>query len=94
MNAKWAKGGADADEMLPVIAKDAGMEEAAAKETMGGFKFPTVADQLSEKWLGGGTQKFLKASADFFKEQGNIPAVRDSYDGAVNVAPLKSAGGM
>jgi len=94
MNAKWAKGGADADEMLPVIAKDAGMDEAAAKETMAGFKFPTVEAQLSEKWLGGGTQKFLKASADFFKEQGNIPAVRDSYDGAVNAAPLKSAGGM
>ena len=94
MNAKWAKGGADADEMLPVIATDAGMDEQATKDTMAGFEFPTVEAQLSEKWLGGGTQKFLKEVGDFFKAQGNIPAARDSYDGAVNTGPLKSASGM
>jgi taurine transport system substrate-binding protein len=53
-----------------------------------------VEAQLSEKWLGGGTQKFLKEVGDFFKAQGNIPASRDSYDSAVNTGPLKSASGM
>ena len=94
MNAKWAKGGADAEEMLPVIAKDAGMDEAATRETMAGFQFPTVGDQLSDKWLGGGTQAFLKGVGDFFKAQGNIPASRDTYDGAVNTAALSAASQM
>lgn len=94
MNAKWNAGGAGADEMLPVIAKDAGMDEKATKETMAGFQFPDSKTQLSDKWLGGGTQTFLKEVGDFFKEQGNIPKARDSYDGAVNAGPLKSASGM
>ena len=94
MNAKWAKGGADAAEMLPVIAKDAGMSEADTIDTMKGFQFPTVEEQLSAKWLGGGTQAFLKGVGDFFKEQGNIPAARDTYDGAVNTGPLDAASKM
>ena len=42
--------------MLPVIAKDAGMDVDATEETMATFKFPGVDEQLSEKWLGGGSQ--------------------------------------
>jgi taurine transport system substrate-binding protein len=91
MNAKWLT---DSAEMLPVIAKDAGMSEADAADTLKGFIFPTVEEQLSDKWLGGGTQAFLKGVGDFFKEQGNIPASRDTYDGAVNAGPLKSASAM
>jgi len=94
MNARWNAGGAAANEMLVVIAKDAGMDENATKETMAGFEFPSTEAQLSEKWLGGGTQTFLKEVGDFFKEQGNIPAARDTYEGAVNSAPLKAAAGM
>ncbi|MGI9513800.1 MAG: ABC transporter substrate-binding protein [Anderseniella sp.] len=93
MNAKWNAGGAAADEMLAVIAKDAGMDEQATKETMAGFEFPSTEAQLSAKWLGGGTQQFLKEVGDFFKEQGNIPAARDTYEGAVNTGPLKAAAG-
>ena len=40
--------------MIPVIAKDAGMDEQATKETMAGFEFPSVDDQLSAEWMGGG----------------------------------------
>lgn len=94
MNAMWNAGGDKAMEMLPVIAKDAGMDEAATKETMAGFEFPDVATQLSGNWMAGGTQTFLKEVADFFKEQGNIPAARDTYDGAVNAAPLEAASKM
>ena len=88
MNAKYLK---DAAEMLPVIAKDAGMKEDAAKSTLAGFAFPTRDEQLSGKWLGGGTQKFLKEVADFFVEQKQVKKARDSYEGAVNAAPLKAA---
>ena len=91
MNAKYQT---DSAEMLPVIAKDAGMDEAAAKSSLDTFKFPTADEQLSEKWLGGGTQTFLKEVADFFKEQGQIPEARDSYESAVNSEPLSSAKSM
>ncbi|MEO1650326.1 MAG: ABC transporter substrate-binding protein [Pseudomonadota bacterium] len=88
MNAKYKT---DAAEMLPVIAKDAGMKEDAAKATLAGFAFPSADEQLSDKWIGGGTQKFLKEVADFFVEQKQVKSARDSYEGAVNVGPLKEA---
>lgn len=91
MNKKWLT---DAEEMLPVIAEDAGMDLQATKETMATFEFPTVEAQLSQEWLGGGTQAFLKEVGDFFKEQGNIPASRDTYEGAVNTDALKAAASM
>ena len=91
MNKKYLS---DAEEMIPVIAKDAGMDEEATKATLAGFEFPNVDDQLGDKWLGGGTQKFLKEVGDFFKANNEIPSSRDSYDSAVNSEPLSSAKGM
>jgi taurine transport system substrate-binding protein len=92
MNAKYAGGGAA--EMIPAIAKAAGMDEKATKETLDGFVFPTVEEQLSAEWLGGGTQKFLKEVGDFFVEPGTIPKARASYDDAVDVSYLKAASKM
>ncbi|OCW56061.1 ABC transporter substrate-binding protein [Hoeflea olei] len=91
MNAKWLT---DSAEMLPVIAKDAGMSEEDAADTLKGFQFPTIEAQLSDKWLGKATPDFLKAVGDFFKEQGNIPESRDTYEGAVNTGPLQAASQM
>ena len=90
MNAKWLT---DPDEMLPVIANDAGMDEEAAKSTLAGFRFPSVEEQLSGDWLGGGTQRFLKEVGDFFVSQGSMPSARSSYDSAVNIGPLEEAAG-
>lgn len=92
MNAKYAGGGAD--EMLPTIAKAAGMDEDATKDTLAGFVFPTIEQQLSAKWLGGGTQQFLKEVGDFFVEQGTIPKARDSYESAVDASYLEAASKM
>lgn len=86
-NEAWNSGEAVA-EMLPVIAQDAGMSEEDTKATMDTFVFPGVADQLSEKWLGGGAQEFMLGVANVFKEAGSIPTARDSYAGAVNTDPL------
>jgi len=91
MNKKYLT---DSAEMIPVIAKDAGMDEAATKDTLAGFVFPSVDDQLSAKWLGGGSQTFLKEVADFFVSTGNIPAARDTYEGAIDASHLKSVSGM
>ena len=93
-NAVWNAGGADAEAMIPVIAKDAGMDEAATAETMATFVFPSIEEQLSEKWLGGNAQEFMKGVAGVFVAAGAIPAARDSYDDAVNTGPLKAASEM
>ncbi|SLN49729.1 Taurine-binding periplasmic protein precursor [Pseudoruegeria aquimaris] len=93
MNAMW-NSGEHTDEMLPVIAKDAGMDEEATAETIATFVFPSVEEQLGEKWLGGGAQEFMKGVAGVFVEAGSIPSALDSYDAAVNTGPLMSAKGM
>ncbi len=93
MNDMW-NSGEHTEEMLPVIAADAGMDEEAAAATLAGFVFPSAEEQLSETWLGGGTQAFLKEVADFFVATGNIDQARDSYDGAVNAGPLAAAQDM
>ncbi len=92
MNAKYANGGAA--EMLPTISKAAGMDEDATKDTLAGFIFPTLEQQLSAKWLGGGTQKFLQEVGDFFVEQGTIPKARANYDSAVDASYLEAASKM
>ncbi|WP_114287001.1 ABC transporter substrate-binding protein [Candidatus Halocynthiibacter alkanivorans] len=93
MNAMWNSGENNA-EMIPVIARDSGMDEASTAETMATFVFPSVEDQLSEKWLGGGSQEFMKGVANVFVEAGSIDSARDSYDAAVDVTALKAAADM
>ena len=91
-NADWAAG--QPAEMLAAIAKDAGMSEEDTASTIGTFIFPTVEDQLSEKWLGGGAQEFMKGVADVFVNAGSIDAAKDSYEDNVNIEPLEAAGSM
>ena len=92
-NAMWADASKQA-EMLPVIAKDSGMDETATAETMATFVFPTVDDQLGAKWLGGGAQAFMQGVANVFVTAGSIPAALASYDATVNTGPLAAAKGM
>ena len=80
-NAMWADE-ANRAKMLPVIAKDAGMSEEDTASTMDTFVFPTVEDQLSAKWLGGGVAEFMSGAAAVFVEAGAIPSALDSYAGA------------
>ena len=94
MNDKWNSGDAAQAEMLPVIAKDAGMDLAAAKSMLAGFSFPSLADDLGPVWMGGGVATNLKDVADFFVKTGNVPKARDSYTDAVNLGPLKAVQGM
>jgi taurine transport system substrate-binding protein len=91
-NAVWNAGGDAAKAMIPVIAKDAGMDEQGTADTMATFIFPSVADQLGPKWLGGGAQAFMQGVAQVFVDAGSIPSKLDSYDAAVNVGPLKALG--
>ena len=92
-NAMWNEGSKKA-EMLPVIAKDAGMDEAAAERDMSTFVFPSIEDQLSAKWLGGGAQDFMLGVAQVFVDAGSIPSALESYADRVNTGPLTTAQGM
>ncbi|MEM6303850.1 MAG: ABC transporter substrate-binding protein [Pseudomonadota bacterium] len=91
-NAMW-NSGENTDAMLEVIAKDAGMDVQATKETMATFSFPSVEEQLSGKWLGGASQEFMKGVADVFVNAGSIDGALDSYEGQVNTGPLSAASG-
>ncbi|WP_297772779.1 ABC transporter substrate-binding protein [uncultured Roseovarius sp.] len=92
-NAMWADS-ANRDEMLPVIAKDSGMDVEATAATIDTFVFPPVDEQLTEKWLGGGAQDFMKGVAEVFVEAGSIDSALATYEDNVNIGPLSSASGM
>ena len=94
MNDRWNSGAAAQAEMLPVIAKDAGMDEDATAATMATFVFPSAEDQLSEKWLGGGAADFMSGVAGVFVDAGSIPSALGTYADAVDTAPLAAAKGM
>ena len=66
----------------------------ATREYVKGFSFPSVDEQLSEKWLGGGVQEFMLGVANVFKDAGSIPEALDTYEDAVNAGPLTAASGM
>lgn len=81
---------ADPATYLPVLAKDSGMDEAATAESLATFTLPTLEEKLSEKWLGGGVQSFLKEVADFFVSTGNIPSALPSYEAVVDASFLQA----
>ena len=91
-NAAW-NDGSGVEEMLPVIANDAGMDVDATKDTMDTFVFPSVDEQLSDAWLGGAAPAFMKGVADVFVDSGSIDASLDSYAGNINIGPLQAVGG-
>lgn len=82
------------DEMLGVIAQQAGMDMDAAKAAIATMKFPSVEDQLSETWLGGNAATFMKGVADVFVTAGSIDVALDSYENAINTGPLQAASEM
>lgn len=85
-NAEW--NAHQSDDMLAKIALESGMDIAAAKASISTFSFPSVDEQLSEKWLGGNAQSFMKGVADVFVKAGSIDGALDSYADAVNDGPL------
>ncbi len=88
-NAKW---NSTRDEgMLAVIAQESGMDLDATRSSIGTMTFPSVDDQLSDKWLAGGVPSFMKGVADVFVEAGSIDGALDTYENAVNAGPLTAA---
>ncbi len=55
------------------------------------YDYPTLEEQVSETWLGGGVANALKATSEFLKSQGKIDRVLDSYKDASNPRFAKMA---
>ncbi|WP_159974779.1 taurine ABC transporter substrate-binding protein [Roseobacter cerasinus] len=91
-NADWTAN--QSEEMLSVIAQQAGMDLDAARTAIGGFTFPSIEEQLSEKWLGGNAAPFMQGVAGVFVEAGSIGSALDSYEDSVNTGPLQAASEM
>ncbi len=91
-NEKWYEN--QDENLLKIIAKEAGMDLDAAKGAIATMSFPSAEEQLSDKWLGGAVQTFMKGVADVFVEAGSIDEALDSYENAVNSAPLTAASSM
>ncbi len=89
-NEMWNSGDNTA-EMLPVIAKDAGMDVDATAETLATFVFPSIDEQLSDAWLGGTAASFMQGVAQVFVDAGSIDSALSSYEGTVNTGPLAAA---
>lgn len=86
-NERW-NSGAGGDEMLAVIARDSGMELEAARTAISTMSFPSVEEQLSDKWLGGGIETFMEGVAKVFVDAGSIDSALDSYKNSVNAEPM------
>ncbi|WP_298839435.1 ABC transporter substrate-binding protein [uncultured Roseobacter sp.] len=86
--------GAGGEEMIEVVAKEAGMDVPAAKDALSGMKMLPADVALSDAWLGGNAASFMKGVADVFVEAGSIDSALDSYEGTINTGPLEAARGM
>ena len=72
------------DEAQPVIAEAAGLELKESNIVLSLFDFYTRDEQLTERWMQGGVQTFVKEVADFFVEQGEIESALDDYSAAID----------
>lgn len=91
-NERWNSGNGG-DAMLSVLAEQSGMDLSAARAAIATMGFPGKKEQLSDKWLGGGMQSFMKGVADVFVSAGSINSALDSYNEAVNSEPMSRASG-
>jgi len=73
------------------IAKAVGGQEDQVGGVLALYEYPTLEEQVSATWLGGGVAKALQATSEFLAEQGKIDKVLDSYDGASNATFAKMA---
>ena len=72
------------DEAEPVIAEAAGLGLKESNIVLSLFDFYARDDQLTESWLQGGVQTFVKEVADFFEEQGEIESALDDYGATID----------
>ncbi|WP_422096248.1 taurine ABC transporter substrate-binding protein [Variovorax sp.] len=55
------------------------------------YSFPTLSEQLSPTWLGGGAAKAMANTAVFLKEQGRVQEVKPDYSAYVTTTYVEKA---
>lgn len=90
--ANAAKWGADSAQ-VKAVAKWTKADAANVPAAMALYKFPTLAEQASPTWLGGGAAKAMSETAAFLKEQGRVQEVKASYAPFVTDAYVNKAMG-
>jgi taurine transport system substrate-binding protein len=72
----------DSAEVRAIVSLVGGTPE-DVPEVLALYNFPTLAEQASERWLGGGRDgaaaRALRATAQFLKDQKKIPALQPDY---------------
>ena len=86
-NAAYAE---DAASKEAIIAEAAGMSVEDSNAVLALFSFPTAEEQMSEAWMGGTVQTFVKEVADFFVVQGELDAALDDYAPFIDASFLES----
>ena len=61
------------------------------KDAVSLYAFPTLEEQASSTWLGGGAAKAMSDTAAFLKEQGRVQEVKPSYAAFVTDVYVKKA---
>jgi taurine transport system substrate-binding protein len=85
--AKWTADSAQAK----AVAKWTKADVKDVPPSMALYKYPTMEQQGSAAWLGGGAAKALTDTAAFLKEQGRIQEVKPDYGAFVTDVYLKKA---
>jgi len=87
--AKWT---ADSPE-VKAVAKWTKADAKDVPAAMALYRFPTLEQQASSTWLGGGAAKAMTDTAAFLKEQGRIQEVKPNYSDFVTTKYVKEAMG-
>jgi taurine transport system substrate-binding protein len=85
--AKWT---ADSPQ-VKAVAKWTKADAKDVPPSMALYTFPTMAEQLGPKWLGGAAVKAMSSTAAFLKEQGRIQEAKPDYSAYVTDAYIKKA---
>lgn len=87
----------DTDAMVKVIAEHLSQKESAVADTLAGLYFPSLEEQISDKFLGEGGPivGVMKDQANFLVELGDLRSreVPDSFASGVNTTYLRRAVG-
>jgi taurine transport system substrate-binding protein len=85
--AKWTVDSAQ----IKAVAKWTKADAKDVPASMKLYKFPTMQEQLSAAWLGGGAAKAMTNTANFLKEQGRIQEIKPDYGAFVTDVYVKKA---
>jgi len=85
--AKWTSD----SPQVKAVAKWTKADAADVPAAMQLYGFPTLQEQLSAKWLGGGAAKAMTDTAAFLKEQGRVQEVKPNYGAFVTTKYVTEA---